>query len=323
MSPPLLDARRLERRFQRRRRGRREGPIIAVAGVDLRIEQGSSLAIVGESGAGKSTLLRILLGLEPCDEGTVYFDGQQISNQSDRSIRRLRKRFQPVFQDHGDSLNPLLRVATIISEPLRAHAIGDRPWQEKRVRELLAMVGLSGDAAAQKPGSFSAGQRQRIAIARALATEPELLVLDEPVSSLDPPVRSAIVSLLREIHMDLGVALLLVSHDLETARQLCKETAVMFAGRIVEHGATEIVLSRPVHPYTQDLLKAEPQWEGGVPQVASRREDSGDPPARTACSYFHRCSKSIGKCEAIPTLEPGEDGHRVACWVNQGMMNAE
>ena len=237
----------------------RRGKVTAVDDVSLGVRRGRCLGLVGESGSGKSTLARLLLGLERPDSGTVWFDTSAISDMPGRRLRRLRRRFQAVFQEPLDALNPWLRVATIIAEPLVAHDLGDRSARRARVRELLALVGLPEEVAERRPAALSGGERQRVAIARALAPSPELVVLDEPVSSLDASVQAQILDLLDGLRRQLGLAVLLISHDLEVVSELCDTVAVMFGGRIVEIGPTASVFAHPAHPHTRALLEARRQ----------------------------------------------------------------
>jgi ABC-type microcin C transport system duplicated ATPase subunit YejF len=257
MADPLLEAVGL-RRVYPRRRGAAE-VVAAVDGVDLGLAAGDSLGVVGESGAGKSTLARLLLALERPDAGVVRFDGHPISAMSEHQVRPLRRRFQPVFQDPLASLNPRLRVGTIVSEPLVAFRIGSPDERRARVADLLRAVGLDEDAARRFPGAFSGGERQRIAIARAIASDPELLVLDEPVSSLDVAVQARILDLIGALRARRTLAIVLIAHDLDLVRRLCPRVAVLYRGRVVEQGATDDVLGRPTHPYTAELLAASPR----------------------------------------------------------------
>lgn len=254
---PLLVAEDLHRRYQRRgRAGRAGGTVRAVDGVSFTVNRGQSLGIVGRSGSGKSTLARLLLALEAPDEGAIRFDGHAISSMTEQQIRPLRRRFQAVFQDPTTSLDPCLRVRTLVAEPLAAHKIGSAADRRQRVIEVLEQVGLPADAAEQFPDAFSGGERQRIAIARALAPEPELLILDEPVSSLDVSVQAQILDILAFLHRRQNLSLIVISHDLDVIRDICERTAIMSNGRFVEFGATEQILSNPTHPHTLGLLKA-------------------------------------------------------------------
>jgi ABC-type glutathione transport system ATPase component len=230
--------------------------VTAVCNVSLDLAHGESLAIVGRSGSGKSTLARLLLAIEHPDRGVVRFENQVISDLPERRIRPLRRHFQAVFQDPGSSLDPCLRVGTIVAEPLAAHGIGSARDCRARVREVLDRVGLPTGAEAAFPDAFSGGERQRIAIARALAPRPKLIVLDEPVSSLDASVQAEIIDLLLDLRHDGGLALIMISHDLAVVRELCERVAVMHEGSLVEIGHTATVLVRPEHPATRALLDA-------------------------------------------------------------------
>jgi ABC-type glutathione transport system ATPase component len=236
----------------------------AVDGVDLQVARGEAVGVVGGSGAGKSTLVRLLVALERPDAGVVRFDGHVISDGPESAVRPLRRRFQPVFQDPLAALDPRMRVAAAVAEPLVAMKIGDGPRRRRRVAELLDQVGLPESAGRRYPGGLSGGERQRVAIARALAPEPDLLVLDEPVSSLDAPVALQIIDLLIELRRRLALAIVLVSHDLHVVRELCGRLVVMQAGRIVERGETDRVLDTPEHPYTRALLDAVPRWRASA-----------------------------------------------------------
>jgi peptide/nickel transport system ATP-binding protein len=258
MDEMLLVAEDLHRSYRRRGRSSSSPDLAAVAGVSLHLERAAALGIVGQSGSGKSTLARLLLALERPDRGTVFFDGTPISTLSESKIRPLRRRFQAVFQDPGLSLDPCLKVGTIIAEPLVAHAIGGPADHRKRVGELLGQVGLARDAIRRYPKAFSGGERQRIAIARALATDPELLILDEPVSSLDTTVQAQILDLICELRERHDLAMVLISHNLEVVRDACEQVAVMKDGVFVEEGPTSQVLESPEHPYTRALLEARP-----------------------------------------------------------------
>jgi peptide/nickel transport system ATP-binding protein len=254
MTESLLTAEDLHQAY--RRRGTAGSKVRALDGVNIAVERGASIGVVGHSGSGKSTLARVLLALEKPDRGVVRFDGIPISDLPEARIQPLRRRFQAVFQDPSASLNPCLRVGVIVAEPLVAHAVGSSADRRGRVIELLAQVGLTPDAVDRFPRAFSGGERQRIAIARALATEPELLILDEPVSSLDVTVQAQILDLIDDLRNRRGLAMVLISHDLEVVRDVCDRVAVMKDGLIVETGDTAHVLERPQHEYTRALLEA-------------------------------------------------------------------
>jgi peptide/nickel transport system ATP-binding protein len=255
----LVEATGLRRSYRARGLGS-AGPIVrAVDGVDLAVDRGEALGIVGGSGAGKSTLVRLLLALEKPDEGVVRFDGHEISAMSERSIRGLRRRFQPVFQDSLASLDPRMRIGDAVAEPLAAMGIGDRDHRRRTVVDLLSQVDLPVELMRRFPAALSGGERQRVAIARALAPEPELLILDEPVSSLDATVALQVIDLLGELRRSRGLTMVLVTHDVQVVREICDRVVVMRAGRIVEAGNVAEIFDAPEHEYTRQLLAALPK----------------------------------------------------------------
>jgi oligopeptide/dipeptide ABC transporter ATP-binding protein len=287
----------------------------AVDGVDLRIERGEALALVGESGSGKSTLARALTGLVAPERGEIRMDGRVLRTR--RSSADQRK-IQMVFQDPYSSLNPRLTVGGMLHELLRVHHIVPRGDVAARATELLRTVGLGEDAAHAFPRQFSGGQRQRVAIARALALQPELLVADEPVSALDVSVQATILNLLQDLRAELGLTLLLISHNLAVVRHLCDRVAVMYLGRIIEVAPTETLFAQPRHPYTIGLLAAIPRMtfaeEGDAPAMR------GDPPSPlrlpTGCRFRTRCPIAQQVCaEQDPALltSAAAPGHGVAC----------
>ena len=255
----LLSAENLCRAYRTHGRpGAGRSDIQAVDGVSFSLAEFETLGIVGESGSGKSTLARLLLALEKPDSGLVHFNGHPISTYPEAKVRPLRRGFQAVFQDPSASLDPCLRVSTIIAEPLAAHGIASGTERRDIVLSLLRQVGLPEDAANHFPSDFSGGERQRIAIARALAPQPRLLIFDEPVSSLDLSVQAQILDLIADLHRRLRPALVLISHDLQIVREMCDRTAVMHRGKFIECGKTDEVLTDPKHPYTRTLLEAMP-----------------------------------------------------------------
>lgn len=252
MSEQLLSLEQVSRRFVSRR-----GVTMALDDVSLDVIRGQSLGIVGESGAGKSTILRLLLGLDRPTSGVVRFLGVPIAAGRRHELREFRRSVQIVFQDPRSSLNPRLKISTIVAEPLRSLAVpGDH---RSRVREVLEWVGLDDSALNKYPAQFSGGQRQRIAIARALAPSPEVLVADEPVSALDVSVRSQIVDLLGRLKTELGTTLVMVSHDIAVVAALCERTTVLRAGRVEEDGETLSLLRNPRSDYSRKLIAAVPQ----------------------------------------------------------------
>ena len=259
MTTPLLEAVGLRRSYRARGLDGSGERVVAVDGVDLEVARGESLGVIGGSGAGKSTLVRLLTALERPDDGVVRFDGVEISRLSRSAVRPLRRRFQPVFQNPLSSLDPRMRVAASVAEPLDALGIGDAASRRRRVAELLDLVGLPAELGRRTPAALSGGERQRAAIARALAPGPELLVLDEPVSSIDATAALRVIDLLQGLRASTGLALVLVSHDVDVVRELCGRLVVMQAGRVVESGPTDRVLSEPGHAATRRMVEAAPR----------------------------------------------------------------
>lgn len=258
---PLLEAVGVRKSYSARGMSRRGERVHAVDGIDLAVAPGEAFGLLGGSGAGKSTLVRLLLALERPDEGVVRFDGHEISALSESIVRPLRRRFQPVFQDPLASLDPRMSLSEAVEEPLAAMRVGDRETRRQRVREVMDQVGLSAAVSSRLPAAVSGGERQRAAIARALALEPELLILDEPLSSLDAPVAVQVLELLVDLRRRLGLTVVLVSHDVGVVRVACDRVAVMHAGTIVEIGRTERIFDAPAHPYTRQLLQAAPRFD--------------------------------------------------------------
>lgn len=288
----------------------------AVDGVDLMISEGSSLGLVGESGSGKSTLGRCLLGLLRPSGGTILFQGNSLVNAKRSTWRAVRPNLQIVFQDPQTSLNPLLRVETIIADPLRSFGTTPRREIKDRVAELLDLVELSPDMTRAYPHQLSGGQRQRVAIARALASHPSLVVLDEPTSALDVSVGAKILHLLMDIQNKLGTAYLFISHDLATMRQVTDTISVMLSGKIVESGPAENVLLRPQHPYSRALLDAilapRPQV-AAVPRLKLLPQSPNQSPP-LGCRLVRRCPFAEERCEEPPPLTE-VFGAQVACWL--------
>jgi oligopeptide transport system ATP-binding protein len=290
----------------------------AVDGVDLDLVKGEALALVGESGSGKSTFALALAGLRPPDHGEVTFDGKVLGKHRSKQDQR---RIQMVFQDPYSSLNPRLTVGSMLRELIRVHNVVPPSQAETYCKELLTMVGLSPDAMRAYPRQFSGGQRQRVAIARALVLKPEVLVADEPVSALDVSVQATILNLLADLRSELGLTLLLISHNLAVVRHLCDRTAVMYLGRIVEVGPTEQLFRDPRHPYTKGLLAAIPRLTANAAEEADAGPAvAGDMPSAlripAGCRFRTRCPVAQDRCEHEDPLlrpEPGHAGHLAAC----------
>jgi peptide/nickel transport system ATP-binding protein len=290
----------------------------ALDGVSLALGRGETLALVGESGCGKSTLGRCLLRLYELTEGSVRFEGRDISRLSQRRLRPMRPRMQMVFQDPYASLNPRRQVGDLLAEPLRVHTRWGRRRVRDRLAELMGLVGLPTEHLQRYPHEFSGGQRQRIGIARALALEPALVVADEPVSALDVSVQAQIVNLMMDLQERLGLAYIFIAHDLSVVRQIAPRTAVMYLGTIVETGPTEALFTRPAHPYTDALLSAVPEAaeRRARPRVALGGEVPSPLSPPTGCRFHPRCPRAQARCSAeVPVLRhlPTAGGREVAC----------
>jgi oligopeptide/dipeptide ABC transporter ATP-binding protein len=307
---PLLELVDLGKTF-----GQGSSAVPAVRGVTLSLDRGETLGLVGESGCGKTTLGRMVVGLEEASSGTILFDGGPIDRKFFREPR-YRRRVQMVFQHPAQSLNPRLRVEQMLAEPLRL--LTDLPHRDvqRRMDEVLRLVGLGPEYARRRPKQLSGGQQQRVAIARALMCDPDLVVLDEPTSSLDQSVRARIVALLREIQRERDVAYLFISHDLSTVQRIADRVAVMYLGRVVELARTETVFEASAHPYTKALLSAVPQID---PQRRGRIILGGETPNPSelpiGCSFQDRCPLVHDRCrEEAPSLLPTTGDQMVECF---------
>jgi peptide/nickel transport system ATP-binding protein len=321
----LLVAKDLVRRYATRRGVfGRIVDVRAVDGVSLTVERGRTLGLVGESGCGKSTTGRLVLGMEAPDEGSVAFEGRAMPAPGSAEWRGMRRRMQMVFQDPLGALDRRLPIGAQVAEPLEIHGIGGKAERAARVEELLKAVGLRPDQAERYPHELSGGQRQRAVLARALATEPALLVCDEPISALDVSIQAQVMNLLVDLQDRFGMGILFVSHDLRAVRQVSHRVAVMYLGRIVEEGEPDAVLHDPAHPYARALVSAipHPGRRGG------RIVLQGDPPnpadRPSGCAFHPRCPVATPFCaREVPALKPRPgDGRLVACHVAQGEVPA-
>ncbi|HVQ29927.1 MAG TPA: dipeptide ABC transporter ATP-binding protein [Vicinamibacteria bacterium] len=323
MKAPLVQVRDLRKHYPVKRGllRRQVATIAAVDGLTFDIAEGETLGLVGESGCGKSTTARALLHLVAPTGGEVRFQGTLLSALSPRSLRRARRDMQMIFQDPYASLDPRLKVAAIVGEPLEVHALGDRESRRARVQELLALVGLRPEHASRYPHQFSGGQRQRIGIARALATSPRFVVADEPISALDVSIQAQVVNLLDDLKHQLGLTYLFIAHDLAMVRHISDRVAVMYLGRIVELGSRDDIFERPLHPYTRALLSAIPIPDPALEARRARVVLEGDVPSPAhppaGCRFHPRCPLATDICtrEDPETRDLGTTGnpHRVAC----------
>ncbi len=316
VEPPLVAAENVSVTFKSHRFLDRGAGVRAVSDVDISVSRNEVVGVVGESGSGKSTLGRVLLGLIKPAAGRVLLDGASIADLPPSEWRNARRRLQIVFQDPYGSLDPRRRIGTQIADGLAIHDLAPWPEWPARVAALLAQVGLEPAHADRYPHEFSGGQRQRVGIARALATGPDLLVADEPVSSLDASIQAQILALLAGLKRDLGLAMLFISHDLPVVRHLSDRVVVMYLGRVMEEGPADAVFRRPAHPYTQALHAATPTIAAG----RTRRNVllQGEPPSPSAppsgCVFRTRCPHAREICAiAVPPLEDIGRSHRAAC----------
>jgi oligopeptide/dipeptide ABC transporter ATP-binding protein len=316
---PLVELRQLKKYYPVR--GGFFGPrefVRAVDGIDLAVQPGETLGIVGESGCGKSTLGRLILRLLEPTSGQVWFGGERLDALSAKALRHKRREMQIIFQDPYGSLNPRMRVGAIVGEGLEIHGLASGAEKRRRVIDLLERVGLRSDAYDRYPHEFSGGQRQRIGIARALAVQPKLIVADEPVSALDVSVQAQIVNLLQDLQEERGLTYVFIAHDLRVVEHISHRVAIMYLGKIVELADSAELYRNPRHPYTRALLSAVP-----IPDPTTRRERillPGDVPSPIhpppGCPFHPRCKFAEARCRSDePKLLMGEYGHTVACHV--------
>lgn len=315
MSEAILSAQGLGRVFKVRHKGE-DQDLHAVTELDLTLEAGRTLGVVGESGCGKTTLNRMLLLLDNPSQGEVRFRGKPANGLTSAEKREFRRAVQPVFQNPFSSLDPRMRVGKIIAEPLATISGMSKTDRDNRVAEVLEAVGLRAEDAHRFPNEFSGGQRQRIAIARAIASKPEVLMLDEPVSSQDISIRAQILNILKDLQDEYGLGCVFISHDLATVRFMAHDVIVMYLGRVIERGTAEAICTRPSHPYTKALLAAAlpPDPDALPPELPPQGEIPSplDPPS--GCAYHTRCPLKMDVCETKrPAMLPAPHGGQAAC----------
>ncbi len=317
---PLLEVRNLVKRFPIHGGllGREVGAVQAVSDVSFSIARGETLGLVGESGCGKSTLGRCILRLIEPTSGQVLFKGRDVTQLSDREMRRLRRQMQIIFQDPFASLNPRMTVEEILSEPIEIHGLAsNRAERLAKIHRLLDLCGLRREALSRYPHEFSGGQRQRVCIARALAVEPEFIVCDEPVSALDVSIQAQIINLMQDLQKELGLTYLFIAHDLKVVEHISSRVAVMYLGRMVEVATAEALYENPRHPYTRALLSAIP-----IPDPTLRKDRirlGGDVPSPlsppSGCHFHPRCPSVVDQCRTAYPEPRAFEEHIVRCHV--------
>ncbi|MBI5265249.1 MAG: ATP-binding cassette domain-containing protein [Bradyrhizobium sp.] len=324
-APPLLEVKDLVQRYVLPRESvfRPAGQVLALNGVSAQVMPGRSLGVVGESGSGKSTFARLVMALERPSSGSVSLLGRDLNRISAAELRRARRDFQMVFQDPYGSLDPRQTIARIVSEPLTALGRLDRTSLRERVATVLRQVGLREADMDKFPHEFSGGQRQRIAIARALITQPKLIVADEPVSALDVSVQAQVLNLLEDLQEQFGLSYILISHDLAVVDYLCDEIAVMYLGRIVEQGRPEDLFDQCAHPYTRALLEAVPRARaGGVRRRRTAPAIVSQSVGAAGCPYVSRCPMADQRCrDNAPALRRVGATHLAACHQAEAVMS--
>lgn len=291
-------------------------PVQAVKDVSFRINRGECFGLVGESGCGKTTIARLILKIYDLTGGEICFETQNIHALNRSELKQIYQQIQIIFQDPKASLDPRMKVSSIISEPLEIHRLGNRQDRRERVLELLKLTGLSENHIERYPHEFSGGQQQRLAIARALAIKPSFIICDEPVSALDVSVQGQILNLLRELQDGLQLSYLFITHDLLVARQICNRIGVMYLGKMMEIGTADVLFNQPLHPYTRALLSAIPQPDPNLPfqNIMLKGEPSDPRTPPKGCRFSSRCPEALPECARVePEFKVRTNGSGTAC----------
>lgn len=323
MSKPLVKVKDLQKHFpvHSGMLGRKTGVVKAVDGVSFEVYEGETLGIVGESGCGKSTTGRLIMRLLDNTGGSIEIDGRKVSELSKQDMRAMRRDIQMVFQDPYASLNPRHTIGKILEEPLIVHGLGNAKERKVKVSEFLKIVGLSDYHINRYPHQFSGGQRQRIGIARALMTNPKLIIADEPVSALDVSIQAQVLNLMQKLQKDLGLTYLFIAHDLGVVRHISNRVGVMYLGKMVELAVSESLYGEPLHPYTQALLASvpvpDPDFTREVKLLDGDIPSASNPPS--GCTFHTRCPFKMERClQEVPQMIEVKQGHSVACHLYDG-----
>ncbi|MDG5787085.1 dipeptide ABC transporter ATP-binding protein [Evansella sp. AB-P1] len=318
MSKPLLEVQGLKKYFDITGGifSRKTGDIKAVDDVSFSVFEGEVFGIVGESGCGKSTTGKVLLRLIEPTDGKIFFDGMEITKLSEEEMRKTRRDMQIIFQDPYASLNPRHKIGRILGEALKIHGIGSKIEQQKKVKDILEIVGLPGEHASRYPHQFSGGQRQRIGIARALILNPKLIICDEPVSALDVSIQSQILNLMKDLQEKFKLTYIFIAHDLSVVKHISHRIGVMYLGRMVELSSTEDMFDNPLHPYTKSLLSAIPDPDPDFIQERILLEGDVPSPSNppSGCAFHTRCPEAMDICKNVrPVLQEITVNNFVAC----------